>query len=172
MVNLFFNILTILLISLWPVYIHEPTVNEESLCLPEIDLSNQPHLNKLISRTVKESKGLTNNRVSYLSVDLSNDTCGIRMKIVAHVRKSLFWYDKYGGYAIVEGMPVIFENRSNMHLRENQNSKGVFPMACRNEPPIIYDPDEWLFILQENRYARYYEGRGWVWFQYDQSKVP
>lgn len=167
MVNLFCNILSILLITFYPSFIQKPTSDDESLCLPEIELSNHPQLNRLITGIVKEAKGVTNNKVSYLSVDLINDTCGIRMAIVAHIRDRLFWYDKYGGYAIVEGKPVIFVNRSNIQLKEMPNSKGIFPMAGRFDPPIFYDPDEWLFILKENEYARYYYGRGWIWFQYD-----
>lgn len=167
MVNLLCNILSILLISFYPSYIQKPSPDDESLCLPEIELSNHPLLNRLITGIVKEAKGLTNNKVNYLSVDLINDSCGIRMEIVAHVRKRLFWYDRYGGYAIVEGKPVIFENRSDIQLMEVPNSKGIFPMAGRFDPPIIYDPDVWSFILKENCYARYYEGRGWIWFQYE-----
>lgn len=172
MVNLLNNILSILLISFLLLDIQKPMSNDESVCLPEIELSNYPHLNRLITRIVKEAKGVTNNRVDYLSVDLTNDTCGIRMEIVAHVRKRLFWYDKYGGYAIVDGKPVIFENRSNLQLKEVPNSKSIFPMAGRFDPPFVYDPDVWLFILKKNCYARYFEGRGWVWFQYENCGAP
>lgn len=172
MSSLLCNIFLILITSLCQINNQEHSVNDESLCLPEIDLSNYPHMKLLISRIVKEVKGVTNNGVQYLTIDLKNDTCGIRMEIVAHTRKRIFWYDKYSGYALIEGKPVIFENQSNIELKVIPNSNEIFPMASRFDPPILYDPDEWLFILQENRYARYYEGRGWIWFKYDNLKVP
>lgn len=167
MVNLFCNILSILLISVWPEYISESVANDKSLCLPEICLSDHPRLDMLISKTVRDAKDVTDNKVTYLTVDLINDTCGIRMEIVAHERKRLVWFDKYDNYAIVEEKPVIFENRSNIQLKELPNRKGVFPMDDLDTPPFFYDPDEWHFILKENEYARYYEGQGWIWFEYE-----
>lgn len=167
MINCICNILSIFLISLWPTFIQTPTSNQDSVCLQEIDLTNNPNLFTVLTRVVKEAKGITNNGVNYLTVELLNDTCGIRMKVVAHVRKSLARYDKYGGFSIVEGKPVIFENQSKVQLQEASQSKGVFPMSKNFDPPIIYDPDEWLFILKKKSYARFFEGRGWIWFQYD-----
>ena len=165
MLNLLCKIIPSILIALWPMYIHEPNVNEESLCLSELDLSEHIHLNTLLRRIVKEAKGVTNKEVNFLTVDLKDDSCGIRLEVIVHTAKRVFWYDKYDGYAIIDGLPLIFENRSKQVIKEVPNSKGIFPMASRDDPPYYYDPDEWKFILNDDGYARYYEDRGWIWIQ-------
>lgn len=163
---LFCNLLSMLLLSVSLSYLHRPTDKEESITLHEVSVINHPHIYSILKRTVSEARGYTTDRVSYLTVDLENDSCGIRMKIVAHVKKNLSWFDGYSGYTEIRDLPVVFVNNSRMELEEIPDRIGVFPMAGRYDPPILYDHDEWLFILKDNGYSRYYEGRGWVWFEY------
>lgn len=168
----FFNLLSILLLSLSSFYLHRATDKEEVLTLKEVSLINNPHIYSILKRIVGESRRSTSDKVYYLTVDLRNDSCGIRMEIVAHVKKNLSWYDGYSGYTEIQGLPVVFENNSQVELEEIPDRQGIFPMAGRYEPPIIYDPDVWLFILKENGYERYYDNRGWLWYQYDSQEVP
>ena len=165
MISLLGKILPSILIALWPMYIHKPNTYEETLCLSELDLSEQKNLNTLLRRIVKEAEDVTNTEVKFFTVDLKDDTSGILVYVIAHPVERLFWYDKYDGYTIIDGLPLIFENRSKQVIKEVPNSKGIFPMASRDNPPFCYNPDEWKFILNDDGYARYYEDRGWIWIQ-------
>ena len=151
-------------------FLHRPKETEESLQIPEVNLVNHPRIYSILKRIVKEVKVSTPDCVHYISVFLKNDTSGIFMNVVAQTKSSLFWYDGYTGYTCINDMPIIFTNHSNLEFAFIPEKKGVFPMAGRYEPPVVYDPDEWKFIIKENCYARYYDGRGWIWFQYNDMK--
>ena len=168
MSSILYNLLSVLLLSIWPFYIHEPSETEESLVLNEVDLSNHPQIYDIMKRIVNEGRRINTDKVSFMTVDLENDSCGIRMRIVAQVHKRLFWHDGYSGYTIIDDMPIIFENNSRIKLDEIPDSKGVFPMEQRFSPPFVYDPDIWLFLLKSNGYARYYHDRGWIWYEQEQ----
>lgn len=146
-------------------FIHPPTNTEESLSLDEVNLSHHPQIFYIIEGVVKEAQSSTSDKIHFLTVRLMNDSCGTIMKIVAHTRNNLSWYDGYTGYTIVDKMPVIIVNKSNIKLSNIPYHKGIFPMANHFSPPFVYDPNTWLFILRNNNHARYYEDRGWIWFK-------
>lgn len=148
-------------------FLHRPRDTEESLHIPEVNLENHPKIYSILKEIVNKAKASTDEHVHYISVFFKNDTCGIRMNIVAQTKSSLFWYDGYTGYTCINDMPVIFTNHSNIELALKPEKQGVFPMADRYTPPIVYDPDEWWFILKDNGFYRYYDGRGWIWNKYD-----
>ena len=165
--TLFCNLLSVLLLSVSLFYLHIPTDKEETITLHEVNVISQPHINSIIKRIVGETRKNTTDSVYYLTARLENDSCGIRMKIVAHVKKNLSWFKGYSGYTKIDDLPIVFVNNSQIELEYIPGRLGIFPMASRHDPPIIYDPDVGLFILKDNGYYRYFEGRGWVWFEYD-----
>ena len=156
-----------LLLSVPSIYLHRPTDDEESIALHEVSVNSHPHIYAILKRIVGAASVNTTDRVNYFTVRLENDSCGVRMKIVAHVKNKLSWFDGYSGYTVIHDLPVVFVNNSRIELEFLPGRSGTFPMYSRFDPPIFYDPDEWRFILKENEYARYYEGRGWVWFPYE-----
>ena len=148
-------------------FLHRPKETEESLHIPEVNLVNHPKIYSILKRIVKEAKS---DCVHYISVFLKNDTSGISMHVVAQTKSSLVWYDGYTGYTCINDMPIIFTNHSNLDFVPISGKQGVFPMDAPYKPPFVYDPDVWRFILKEDSYARYYDDRGWVWFQDNETK--
>ena len=168
MASILCDLLSVLLLSVLPFYIHEPTEKEDSLVLNEVELSKNHQIKSILERVVKESNTTTSDKVHFLTVRLTNDSCGILMKIVAHTRNNLSWYDGYYGYTIIDKIPVIFINKSDIEITKIPDKQAIFPMARRFDPPFFYDPEVWFFILKSNGYARYYHDRGWIWYEQEQ----
>lgn len=170
MITILCRILPLLLMCAPTYFIHPPMDTEESVTLSEVKVINEPHIHKILKKIVSETRSNSSGKVNFLTVRLMNDSCGILMKTVAQTKSSLSWYDGYSGYTVIEDIPVIFINKSSVVFKEIPEKQGVFPMDAPYEPPFVYDPDVWRFILKEDSYARYYDGRGWIWFQDNETK--
>ena len=106
MLRIFMHLLLFLALSMPVYYIHVPSEHEESLSLDEVNLGIHPQLESLINDVVKDGRSKTIDTIHFLTVRLMNDSCGILVKIVAHTRTNLSWYDGYTGFAIVDKIPV------------------------------------------------------------------
>lgn len=136
---------------------HELYIN-----LYSINLKNQPLLREIIKEVVTDEDAYSD-KVTFYTLDLSDNKDGILLHFVAHTKKKLFYYNGYTGYVMADTVPIIFDNKSSLRLHFIPNHFRNFLLSSPDTPPTVYDPDEWYYLIVKNNYAKYVFGEGWVW---------
>lgn len=129
-------------------------LEEDSVILPQVDLSQDETLQKILYSVIQEEQSLDNDKVYYYTCRLSTDSCGYKVKIIAQTKVTLSNSNGYSGYACIDSIPIIFINKSDYALNYISNEQECFPMDLPNSPPFFYDPHTWIFIIKFNQRGR------------------
>ncbi len=169
------NAIFSLILGIMPAFERTSNEAEDSTVLKYVDLSKDSILMPILTEAMYEnshSPYSSNDKVNYFSLHLNEEKGIIRCYVTAHTKKKLSNFNGYTGYTMIGSMPVIITNDSKYHLELRPNNTKRFPTDPPDYPPYPYDPMEWFYIIQDDDYARFLWGVGWLWNKpVDVSKV-
>ena len=140
----------------------KPTEEEDSILLRQVEIPENSQILKILNETLSENKS-NNHKIKYFTLDISNDKDVIDITIVAHTKEKLFHWNGYTGYLVLDSIPIIITNESNLKIKLSNLQNRYFPMDSPDDPPYFYDPQEWFFLIKNNDVARYVYSIGWIW---------
>lgn len=164
MLTSFYKVIAVLLMVL-PISVFKLSAEDrDSILLRRIELFKNSSIFKIINEVVSEEKQ-KNYKITFFSLNIKEgqDIDENYIRIVAHTKNRLSNWDGYSGYDIIDSIPVIVINNSNMKIRFSNSQNRYFPMDSPDDPPYIYDPQEWFFLIKNNDVARYVYSIGWIW---------